>query len=50
MRLASDENVVAALRGAIGHLNRGPRIAAGDSGSHIPVSFSREARFDVSSG
>ena len=29
-------------RAAIGCLNRGPEIAAGDSGSHFPVRFSRE--------
>jgi hypothetical protein len=38
----SDESVGAALRAAIGHLNQGLEITAGDSGSHFPVSFSGE--------
>jgi hypothetical protein len=36
----TDENVGAALRAAIGRLNRGPEIAAGDSGSHFLDPFS----------
>jgi len=42
-----DENVgavraSAGARAAIGRFNRGPEIAAGDSGSHFPVRFSSE--------
>ena len=36
-----DENAGAALRAAISRLGRVPEIAAGDSGSHFPVPFSR---------
>lgn len=40
----SYESVGAALRAAIGRLNRGPEIAAEDSGSHFPVPFSKETK------
>ena len=36
----TDENVGAALGATIGRLNRGPEIAAGDSGSHVLDPFS----------
>jgi hypothetical protein len=31
------KNVGATLRVAIGRINRGPEIAAGDNGSHVPL-------------
>jgi len=45
-----DENVGAArasadTRAAIGRLNRGSEIAAGDSGSHFPVPLSKRDSF-----